>query len=201
MPKPWIKKLLTSLTTAELHLAVQSSICWNDVLRAVGLPIGSPYRTHLKQIISTHALDTSHFIPGSLVQSVKANQNPKTICPICKTQEKSKRRGYCLDCSREKSLNRYYGNRERLQAQARKRVQEITDMINELKSAPCTDCNQKFPPVCMDFDRRDPPTKISEISTLRRTASVKIITNEILKCDLVCSNCHRLRTQKRGTYS
>jgi len=28
-----------------------------------------------------------------------------------------------------------------------------------LREAPCLDCGRKFPPVCMDFDHRDPATK------------------------------------------
>jgi hypothetical protein len=30
--------------------------------------------------------------------------------------------------------------------------------------------------------------------------SIETLKAEIAKCDLVCANCHRLRTWKRGTY-
>lgn len=77
----------------------------------------------------------------------------------------------------------------------RKRLQ---DMVDALKDAPCTDCGHRFPPKAMDFDHLDASTKVANVSTLlvRATSSQKIL-EEIAKCELVCSNCHRLRTAKR----
>ena len=36
-------------------------------------------------------------------------------------------------------------------------------LILELKSKPCLDCGNVFPPECMDFDHRDPEEKSGEI--------------------------------------
>ena len=36
--------------------------------------------------------------------------------------------------------------------------------IRELKSNPCLDCGTRFSPHVMDFDHRDPATKVGEIS-------------------------------------
>jgi len=49
----------------------------------------------------------------------------------------------------------------------------------------------------MDFDHRDGATKIAEISNLAHSGSTKKLLVEIEKCDLVCSNCHRIRTRRR----
>lgn len=68
-------------------------------------------------------------------------------------------------------------------------------LIDQLKAQPCEDCKQTFPPVCMDFDHVR-GEKTCSVSALR-TMKWERVLNEIAKCDLVCSNCHRIRTKKR----
>jgi hypothetical protein len=67
--------------------------------------------------------------------------------------------------------------------------------IAKLKDKPCVDCGVIFPPECMDFDHLT--TKYKNVSKLCQY-STAFIKTEIAKCDLVCSNCHRIRTRKRG---
>jgi hypothetical protein len=75
------------------------------------------------------------------------------------------------------------------------RVAQYRRRIDELRSQPCTDCGQSFDPVCMDFDQlRD---KDFNISQMVRSYSWDKIKAELAKCELVCSNCHRLRTKNR----
>ena len=78
---------------------------------------------------------------------------------------------------------------------ARDRIARIREIINELKSKPCMDCRGSFPPVCMDFDHAR-GEKFYEVSKMV-VFSFERILEEIKKCDLVCSNCHRLRTAFR----
>lgn len=77
---------------------------------------------------------------------------------------------------------------------ARRRAQN-TEVINAAKAVPCMDCGGRFPSVAMDFDHVR-GTKVSNVSLLRAHA-VETIREEIAKCDVVCSNCHRIRTAKR----
>ena len=70
------------------------------------------------------------------------------------------------------------------------------DFINTCKSNPCTDCKISYPPCVMDFDHRDPSIKKFNIGASLRKP-ITVLTEEIEKCDLVCANCHRLRTQER----
>lgn len=80
---------------------------------------------------------------------------------------------------------------------SRRRV-EVVAIVRSFKDQPCMDCGNRFPPVCMDFDHRPGETKIVEVSHLaNRIASPERIRAEIAKCDLVCANCHRLRTEAR----
>jgi len=67
--------------------------------------------------------------------------------------------------------------------------------LNLLKNTPCLDCKGRFPPECMDFDHVR-GRKITQVSHMKNRR-FKDMLAEIAKCDLVCSNCHRIRTKKR----
>jgi hypothetical protein len=63
----------------------------------------------------------------------------------------------------------------------------------------CVDCGGSFHPVAMDFDHLPGEEKRYEIARmLSGTWSIKSIEKEIAKCELVCSNCHRVRTATRA---
>lgn len=83
---------------------------------------------------------------------------------------------------------RAYAKQHRLDNQA---------WIQGMKTGSCQDCGQTYPPCVMDFDHRgDKKHNIGNMKTYSR----KTIRVEIAKCDLVCANCHRLRTEaRRGT--
>ena len=65
-------------------------------------------------------------------------------------------------------------------------------IIDSFKSVPCMDCGKTYPTYVMDFDHRDPSTKLFLVSQTPRR--VQVMLDEIAKCDVVCSNCHRERT-------
>ena len=63
-------------------------------------------------------------------------------------------------------------------------------------NSPCTDCGKKFHPVAMDFDHLQ--NKDESVSCLANNgACIETLKKEIAKCELVCSNCHRVRTYNR----
>ena len=81
--------------------------------------------------------------------------------------------------------------------EAAKRAREKRrQLIDKLKSGPCLDCGHCFPPVAMDFDHRDPSCKHFQIAASGRIAEASVLA-EVAKCDLVCSNCHRIRETRR----
>lgn len=77
--------------------------------------------------------------------------------------------------------------------------QKLTrDWISSLKENPCADCKGWFPYYCMDRDHVR-GEKLTTVADLRkRNASLQRTLDEIAKCDLVCSNCHRIRTYARS---
>lgn len=56
----------------------------------------------------------------------------------------------------------------------------------------CSDCGAEFNPWVFDFHHRDPTEKEWSWGDVR-TSNWEKIKEEIDKCDLLCSNCHRTR--------
>lgn len=93
------------------------------------------------------------------------------------------------------SLAWYHRNKEKLRPSRTKRRHDYRDWVRSLKDKPCADCGGIFPPVCMDFDHiKD--VKYKGIARLALYSKQKTL-EEISKCELVCANCHRVRTEKR----
>ncbi len=86
--------------------------------------------------------------------------------------------------------------RERKYAEKARRMVGRRAEYVALKDRPCTDCGGSFPVECMDFDHlRD---KVREVSALvRADVSMDRLRAEAAKCELVCANCHRIRTKMR----
>lgn len=83
---------------------------------------------------------------------------------------------------------------ERLRARRERVSRERRAFVYNLKSVPCVDCTVRYPHYVMDFDHRPGAVKVGDIAFLMMRASRSTILAEVAKCDIVCSNCHRLRT-------
>lgn len=70
----------------------------------------------------------------------------------------------------------------------------------EQKRNPCVDCKGEFPEVCMDFDHVRGNKRMNLSQMMGMGYARKYLVAEIAKCDLVCANCHRIRTKTRGGY-
>lgn len=104
----------------------------------------------------------------------------------------------CKPCCNAKARVYYLAQRAEKISLARKRKIEMREWLREQKTGPCADCGVTYDPVCMDFDHLPEFTKEDNIANLmRRNASKARLAAEIAKCELVCSNCHRLRTRDR----
>lgn len=70
--------------------------------------------------------------------------------------------------------------------------------MDKLKAdTPCCDCGQTFAPVAMDWDHLPGFVKVDNVSNLVRTGKRLKAEKEIQKCELVCRNCHAIRTLDR----
>lgn len=94
---------------------------------------------------------------------------------------------------------RYYAaNREGEIRRVQVRSAATLEFLRELRRVPCADCGGVFEPYQMDFDHRDPSNKSFQV-TDRLTVSRARLLLEIAKCDVVCANCHAIRTYNRAT--
>jgi hypothetical protein len=82
--------------------------------------------------------------------------------------------------------------------QTRRRRQQRREILDSLKAEPCADCGQSFPTCCMDFDHVRGVKKAAISSMLCGAADWERLCEELDKCDMVCSNCHRIRTARRA---
>lgn len=120
-------------------------------------------------------------------------------CRSCQEEYKRQWRKRYKEEHGESDGSRY--SRAHREDQAKHRAEYVERnrriVLNIKGATPCKDCGKFFPPVCMDFDHiRD--TKKSSVSKLMHTgASVEKLMEEIRKCELVCANCHRIRTDQR----
>ena len=100
--------------------------------------------------------------------------------------------------AKQKKVNRkcYLKHKASIIARLKARQKERRAVILAHKNKPCADCGIQYPYYVMDFDHVR-GEKIKAVGHLSWNAGLKRILAEIAKCDLVCSNCHRERTQKR----
>lgn len=110
----------------------------------------------------------------------------------------------CIECYKNRGREYYHVNKARqLELALKRRHRRIADLrkfVNEQKrDKSCMDCEGTFPSYVMDFDHRDSTSKINNIGKIgsKGLYTVKQVIDEIKKCDLVCANCHRIRTFTR----
>lgn len=84
--------------------------------------------------------------------------------------------------------------RERINQQANERAARVRDWLDAYKVARgCVDCGYNAHPAALDFDH------IGDSKTINvcNAKSIAQAEAEIAKCEVVCSNCHRIRTVRR----
>ena len=135
------------------------------------------------------------------------------VCTICHVKKptleynkhaktKDGLQSVCRDCNKARSRQYYKDNKIKHLETIKKRQKALIKAQRELvksykESNPCTDCGNFFPYYVMDLDHLS--DKISIVSAMFGKYSTKKILEEIEKCELVCANCHRIRTHMRAS--
>ena len=99
-----------------------------------------------------------------------------------RTQRKDGYAAWCKSCANDYS-------KDRLKAWRLNTKLKLIDHFG----GKCLDCGGTYPLYVMDFDHRDPNAKEFSVSS-SKVANWDLILKEASKCDLVCANCHRVRT-------
>lgn len=89
------------------------------------------------------------------------------------------------------------GFRERMRASWNDRYARAVAKVRAFKDRPCMDCGGRFPHYVMHFDHPDPKIKTFNISQKACKGLTPAVLAEIEKCDLVCANCHAIRTERQ----
>lgn len=91
---------------------------------------------------------------------------------------------------------------------SRRRIRAHQAFLDEIKlERGCIDCGYRENAAALEFDHRDPDTKLVAPSGKRMTVSGmgtwprdKVLA-EIEKCDVRCANCHAIRTGEEGHWN
>jgi hypothetical protein len=119
-------------------------------------------------------------------------------CSKCGINERrNKTSAYCKYCHNEYQKAFYKNAPHKTRESIIKRRKEIRDIIIKHKNFPCIDCGLEYPWYVMDFDHVRGEKKFDLSVAAQKGRSIKSILDEIAKCELVCSNCHRERTFNR----
>jgi hypothetical protein len=134
------------------------------------------------------------------------------VCSKCKEgksesefhKNRSKKDGLqsrCKTCDKGDSKRRkkrwIENNRPRSREHDRSSYYRRKELIDNLKDVPCAECDNKYPPHVMDFDHVR-GEKLFNVATNKRR-ELETTLEEISKCEVVCANCHRIRTHERLT--
>jgi hypothetical protein len=77
-------------------------------------------------------------------------------------------------------------------------AQRARYLVEFFRTRPCIDCGESDP-VVLEFDHVG--DKRFDISKGLRDRNWQSVLDEIAKCEVVCANCHRRRTARRGRFA
>lgn len=96
------------------------------------------------------------------------------------------------------AYNLAWNRRNRLKRRKYSRLyrKRRADYIRACRSQACADCGNDYPWYVMEFDHVR-GSKIRTIAAMSSSVGMTKLKEEIAKCDVVCANCHAVRTFKR----
>lgn len=104
---------------------------------------------------------------------------------------------YCKSCKKIYGKDHYNKNKDKYFRKNKVNKKKVRKILSEYKeSFPCTDCKNYFPYYVMDFDHVN-GIKLDNVARFINDGRTNKAKEEMLKCELVCANCHRIRTYKR----
>jgi hypothetical protein len=105
---------------------------------------------------------------------------------------------WCKSCKREYAAAHYQAHKARRRAQNKRRHEEFLRWYVGLKSGrPCAACGNVFHPAAMQWDHLPGRPKTADVAVLARRGNRKRVLDEIANCELVCANCHAVRSYVR----
>ena len=92
------------------------------------------------------------------------------------------------------------GQKEKTKARTnRNRTIKKRELWDYKESIGCVDCGEKYPHYMLEFDHLPVYDKIDSPTQIVHKYGIKKALEEVSKCDVVCANCHKIRSYLRGT--
>ena len=111
-----------------------------------------------------------------------------------------KRWGTCKACQRVQRANWYQKNKKRHVQNVRQRRDKVVAETRQfvwdyLSTHPCVDCGEADP-IVLEFDHVRGQKKMILSQLVNSGYGLDVIKEEIAKCEVRCSNCHKRKTAK-----
>jgi hypothetical protein len=101
----------------------------------------------------------------------------------------------CKNCNKDYLKQHYTDNPEYYKNKSRKYKSDLRELINRLKILRgCNSCGFNEHPAVLDFHHRDGTNKSFNIGSSLHLVSRELLMEEIAKCDVLCANCHRIKS-------
>jgi len=114
---------------------------------------------------------------------------------------KDKKSDAAVESNKKSNLKYYQKNKKAQLVRNKSKRDLIRDFVHKYKeSRGCMDCGEKLPYYVLDLDHREPSEKEFTPSRLYKNGSWSVMRAELDKCDVVCANCHRIRTHEKNHY-
>jgi len=95
----------------------------------------------------------------------------------------------CIDCN--KPISKKGGFNRCVSHYKQRRLKIIKESIIEWFGGSCQKCKKSYPYYVYDFHHKDKSQKDFSPGLALATRSTETISKELIKCELLCSNCHR----------
>lgn len=116
-----------------------------------------------------------------------------------KCKIKGTRKPRCKSCSAEFHRAHYQANKNAYKASRTALKSKLIDWFRTYKEThPCADCGVQYHYYTMQFDHVADNKEFDVSQMLSVTTSRQRIEAEMAKCELVCANCHTIRTHNRS---
>ncbi len=121
-------------------------------------------------------------------------------CEICGSlKEERFGRVRCRACQLRHQREWYLRNKDQKKLEAKIAREKKRNFVRSLKDKPCMDCGVTYPYYVMQFDHRESGDKLFTIGGgVGDSKKYAVILSEVEKCDVVCANCHAIRTYSRA---
>ena len=139
-----------------------------------------------KNTISSNGLCNAHYIRKRLGKNM--------LAPIRHnwTKEGDKK---CSDCGLPTGNKGGWGLCKAHYSKRRRDI--IRTVCIQAMGGKCVQCGGVFPSYVYDFHHRNPNEKEDAIGNYINKWSIKRMAQEVIKCDLLCANCHRIEHYER----